>query len=279
MNTLRTAFLMGLLMALFLIIGFAIGGRTGMTIAFIIGLGTNFFGYWFSDKMVLRAYNAQPVTETEAPELWSMVANLAERAQLPMPKVYLLPSNQPNAFATGRNPDHAAVAVTQGIMQMLDRDELEGVIAHELAHIKHYDILTGTLAATIAGAITYIAQMARWIPFGYSGNSRDNRPNPIFIVIMSMTAPFAAMLIQMAISRSREFEADAGGAKICNNPLALAKALEKLEMGARSIPMNASPTSAHLFQISPFGGGNGFANLFSTHPSTAERIRRLEAMA
>ncbi|MGL5804359.1 MAG: M48 family metalloprotease, partial [Xenococcaceae cyanobacterium] len=192
--------------------------------------------------------------------------------------------NQPNAFATGRNPDNAAVAVTQGIMQMLDRDELEGVIAHELAHIKHYDILTGTIAATIAGAITYIAQMARWIPLG--SNSRDRGSNPIVILVMTMTAPFAAMLIQMAISRSqrlhgvqsREFGADAGGAKICGNPLALAKALEKLEMGARSIPMDASPTTAHLFQISPFSGG-GFANLFATHPPTTERIRRLEAMA
>lgn len=247
-----------------------------MTIAFILGIGTNFFGYWFSDKMILKAYRAQEVTETDVPELWGMVANLADRAQIPMPKVYIIPSNQPNAFATGRNPDHAAVAVTQGIMHLLDRDELEGVIAHELAHIKHYDILTGTLAATIAGAITYIAQLARWIPLGNS--SRDRDTNPIVILVMTMTAPFAAMLIQMAISRSREFEADAGGAKICGNPMGLAKALEKLEMGARSIPMDASPTTAHLFQVSPFSGG-GFANLFSTHPSTAERIRRLEAMA
>lgn len=276
MNPLRTTFLMGLLLVLLLLIGFAIGGRTGMTIAFIIGIGTNFFGYWFSDKMILKAYKAQEVTETEAPELWGMIANLADRAQLPMPKVYIIPANQPNAFATGRNPDNAAVAVTQGIMQMLDRDQLEGVIAHELAHIKHYDILTGTIAATIAGAITYIAQMARWIPLG--SNSRDRGSNPIVILVMTMTAPFAAMLIQMAISRAREFGADAGGAKICGNPLALAKALEKLEMGARSIPMDASPTTAHLFQISPFRGG-GFANLFATHPPTTERIRRLEAMA
>ncbi|MDM9383659.1 zinc metalloprotease HtpX [Chlorogloeopsis sp. ULAP01] len=277
MNILRTTFLMALLIVLFVLIGRVIGGQSGMTIAFILALGMNFFSYWFSDKMILKLYNAQEITQADAPQLWEVVTHLAKRAKLPMPRVYIIPSDQPNAFATGRDPKHAAVAVTTGILEILNWDELAGVLGHELAHVKHYDILTSTIAATIAGAITYLAQLAYWLPFG-RGDSRNG--NPFVGLLLLITAPIAAMLIQMAISRSREFEADAGGAKISGNPLALANALRKLDAGARAIPMdNATPATAHLFQISPFSGRNGMSNLFSTHPSTEERIRRLEAMA
>ncbi|MCS7081841.1 MAG: zinc metalloprotease HtpX [Bacteroidetes bacterium] len=277
-NVLRTTFLMALLIVLFVLVGQAVGGQTGMTIAFLMALGLNFFGYWFSDKIILYTYGAQPIRREDAPELWDMVERLARRAGLPMPKLYVIPSEQPNAFATGRNPKHAAVAVTNGIVRLLNRRELEGVIAHELAHIRHYDILTGTIAATIAGAITYLAQMAYWLPLGRS-EEREGA-NPLAGLLMLILAPLAAMLIQMAISRAREFAADAGGAEICGDPLALASALRKLEAGAQAIPMEASPATAHLFQVSPFGGmARGILSLFSTHPPTEERIRRLEAMA
>ncbi|BDA73946.1 putative heat shock protein (htpX) [Calothrix sp. PCC 7716] len=278
MNILRTTFLMALLIVLFVLAGQLIGGQSGMTIAFILALGMNFFSYWFSDKMVLKLYNAQEIKQDDAPQLWEVVAQLTQRAKLPMPRVYVIPSDQPNAFATGRNPKHAAVAITTGILEILDWEEIAGVLGHELAHVKHYDILTSTIAATIAGAITYLAQFAYWLPLGRS-DSRNG--NPFVALLLLITAPFAAMLIQMAISRSREFEADAGGAKVSGNPLALANALRKLEAGARKIPMdNATPATAHLFQVSPFSGArNGINNLFSTHPSTEERIRRLEAMA
>ncbi|HAX77660.1 MAG TPA: zinc metalloprotease HtpX [Cyanobacteria bacterium UBA11372] len=275
MNTLRTTFLMALLSVLFVLVGQAIGGQSGMTIAFVLALGMNFFSYWFSDKMILSLYSAQEIKQTDVPDLWETVAQLATRANLPMPRIYMIPLDQPNAFATGRDRKHAAVAVTTGILQMLNQQELEGVIAHELSHIKNYDMLTGTIAATIAGAITYLAQLAYWLPFG-----RGDRNGNVFVsLLMLITAPIAAMLIQMAISRSREFEADAGGAKISGNPLALANALRKLELGARAIPMDASPATAHMFQISPFSGRNGLMSLFSTHPSTHERIQRLKAMA
>ncbi len=276
-NLLRTTFLMALLIALFLLVGQLIGGQTGMTIAFLMALGLNFFGYWFSDKIILYTYGARPIRREEAPELWDMVERLAQRAGIPMPKLYVIPSEQPNAFATGRNPRHAAVAVTNGIVRMLNKRELEGVIAHELAHIRNYDILTGTIAATIAGAITYLAQMAYWLPLG---RSDERGGNVVAGLLMLILAPIAAPLIQMAISRAREFAADADGAKICGDPLALASALRKLEAGAQAMPMDASPATAHLFQVSPFGGmAGGIMSLFSTHPPTAERIRRLEAMA
>ncbi|MDZ4878070.1 MAG: Protease HtpX [Chroococcidiopsis cubana SAG 39.79] len=277
MNALRTTFLMVLLVVLFVLVGRVLGGQSGMAIALILALAMNFFSYWFSDKLILKLYNAREIQQADAPRLWEIVAHLASRARLPMPKVYIIPSEQPNAFATGRNPKHAAVAVTTGIIEILDWKELEGVIGHELAHIKHNDILTGTIAATIAGAITYLAQMAYWLPIGRS-DSRNG--NPFVALLLLITAPIAAALIQMAISRSREFEADAGGAKISGNPLALANALRKLEAGARATPMNnATPATAHLFQVSPFSGRQGISNLFSTHPLTVERIRRLEAMA
>lgn len=277
MNALRTTFLMALLVILFVLVGRVLGGQSGMTIAFILALAMNFFSYWFSDKLIVKLYKAQEIQQADAPQLWEIVAHLASRARLPMPRVYIIPSEQPNAFATGRNSKHAAVAVTTGIIEILDWKELEGVIGHELAHIKHNDILTGTIAATIAGAITYLAQMAYWLPIGRS-DSRNG--NPFVALLLLVTAPIAAGLIQMAISRSREFEADAGGATISGNPLALANALRKLEAGARATPMNnATPATAHLFQVSPFSGRHGISNLFSTHPSTVERIRRLEAMA
>ncbi|HMK60875.1 MAG TPA: zinc metalloprotease HtpX [Dissulfurispiraceae bacterium] len=277
MNTLKTMVLMVFLTVLLVAIGGAVGGRTGMTFALIMAFGMNFISYWFSDKIVLRMYNAQEVTESEAPELYGIVRGLAQKAGLPMPKVYIVDEDQPNAFATGRNPQHAAVAATSGIMRILSREELEGVLGHELAHVKHRDILISTVAATIAGAITYLAQMAQWAMIFGGGRRDDENSNPIASIAMMIVAPIAAMLVQMAISRSREFSADEGGAEIAGNPMFLANALKKLDRASHQIPMDANPATAHMFIVNPLTGG-GLMKLFSTHPPMEERIARLEAM-
>jgi len=278
MNTMKTFLLMGVLTLMLVFAGGLAGGKTGMTIALIMAFGMNFFSYWFSDKIVLKMYGAQPVTEAEAPELYGMVRRLAQRAQLPMPKVAIINEDQPNAFATGRNPEHGTVAVTTGIMRILSREELEGVLAHELAHIKNRDILVGTIAAAIAGAISYLAQMAQFaMIFGGGRHDDDDGGSPIGTIVMMIVGPIAAMLVQMAISRSREYGADAGGAEICGNPLYLANALNKLQMASQQIPMQANPATAHMFIVNPLSGG-ALMNLFSTHPPMEERIARLKAM-
>jgi len=276
MNTLKTASLMVGLTLVLVWAGAAFGGQSGMTIALILALAMNGFSYWFSDKLVLKMYKAQEVSESEAPELHSMVRRLSQRAELPMPKVYLINQDQPNAFATGRNPDHAAVAVTTGIMRILEREELEGVIGHELAHIKHRDILIGTVAATVAAAISYLAHMAQWAMI--FGGRDDDDGNPLVAIVMMIVAPIAAMLIQMAISRSREYVADSGGARITGNPRHLASALKKLHMASQKVPMKAEPATAHMFIVSPLSGGR-MTKLFSTHPPMEERVARLEGMA
>ncbi|MGB5105520.1 MAG: zinc metalloprotease HtpX [Candidatus Zixiibacteriota bacterium] len=279
MNTMKTTFLMALLMVLAVGIGYALGGNGGMMIAFVFALGMNFFSYWFSDKIVLKMYKAQEVTEAQQPRLHNMVRELAQRAQLPMPKVYIIPNPTPNAFATGRNPEHAAVAVTQGIMNLLTDNELRGVLGHELAHVKHRDILIGTIAAVFAGAISMLAHMAQWaMIFGGGRSSDDERGGGLGILVMAIVAPIAAMMIQMAISRSREYLADAGGAKFHGNPHDLASALRKLHTASQKIPMNASPATAHMFIVNPLFGRGGITSLFSTHPPMEERIKRLEAL-
>ena len=276
-NWLKTAILMAGILALFAAVGGAIGGAQGMVIAFLLGAGMNFFAYWFSDKMVLRMYNAQEVDAASSPYLYNMVKELAQRAQIPMPRVYLIDEAQPNAFATGRNPDHAAVAATTGILQLLSARELRGVMAHELSHVKHRDILISTISATVAGAISSLAQFGMLF-----GGSRDGeRANPIVSIVVMVLAPIAAMLIQMAISRAREFEADRGGAEISGDPNALADALAKIDAYARGIPMHtaeAHPETAQMMIMNPLSGG-GLRGLFSTHPATEERIGRLRAMA
>jgi heat shock protein HtpX len=279
MNTIKTVFLMTLMMVLLIAIGAMVGGQQGMIMAFGISLLMNFGSYWFSDKIVLMMYRAKEVTEAESPRLYSLVSRVASQAQLPIPRVYIIPGDTPNAFATGRNPQHAAVAATEGILKMLSDDELEGVIAHEFAHIKHRDILTGTIVATMVGTITFVARMAGWSMM-FAGGSRDRRDsNGVAELALMILAPIAAMLIQLAISRSREFAADAGAAQICGRPLSLANALQKLERGAKQIPMeNVSPSSAHLFIVSPLRGG-GIMKLFSTHPPIDERIERLNQIA
>jgi heat shock protein HtpX len=278
MNTLKTMVLLVTLTVLFIFIGALLGGRSGMTIALFIALAMNFFAYWFSDKIVLRMYGAREVSEAEAPELYSIVRTLSQKAGLPMPKVYIIDADQPNAFATGRNPRHGAVAVTTGIMRILDRNELAGVISHELAHIKNRDILVSTIAATIAGAISYLAQMAQWAMIFGGRRDDDEGGNPIAALVMMIVAPIAAMLVQLAISRTREYGADAGGARIVGNPLYLANALKKLHYASQRIPLEANPATSHMFIVNPLSGG-GFAKLFSTHPPIEERIARLEAMA
>ncbi len=279
MNKFRTFALMAGLTALFVVIGNALGGQTGMFIAFTLAIAMNFFSYWFSDKIVLKMYGAQQVSQSEAPELYNMVRTLATRASLPMPKVYIIPSEQPNAFATGRNPENAAVAVTEGIMRILNRDELAGVIGHELAHIKNRDILIGTIAATIAGAISMIANIAQFSMLFGGDRSEDEEGgmNPIAALVSIIVAPIAAMLIQMAISRAREYMADEDGARIAGNPRYLSNALRKLHNAAQQISMAATPATAHMFIVSPFSGG-GLASLFSTHPPMEKRVARLESM-
>jgi len=281
MNTIKTVGLMTFLMVLFVAIGGALGGRSGMIMAILFATIMNVGMYWFSDKLVLRMYKAQPVTESQAPELHAIVRILVQKAGMPMPRVYLIPDETPNAFATGRNPEHAVVAVTQGIMRILSREELSGVIAHELAHIKHRDMLTGTIVATIAGAISMLAQMAQWAMIFGGGrrDSDDEGGNPIVAIVMMIVAPIAAMLVQMAISRTREFEADKGGAQIAGHPSGLANALLKLEKGSQIIPMHdAKPATAHMFIVNPLTGG-GLMKLFSTHPPIEERVKRLNELA
>ena len=284
MNGFRTTILLAALTALVVWIGQMFGGTNGAVLALVIAGAMNFFSYWFSDKIVLRMYGAQEITQSDDPELFSIVRELTVRDGLPMPKVYIIPEETPNAFATGRNPEHAAVAVTHGIRRILDRRELAGVLGHELSHVKHRDILISSIAATLAGAISYLAQMAQWAAiFGGGSRDREEGGSNIFgLLFMMIVAPIAAMLIQMAVSRSREYSADEGGAKVSGDPLALASALRKLQMGAQNIPLQVSDatanSTAHMFIVNPLSGG-GIANLFSTHPPMEERIARLEAMA
>ncbi|WP_250511870.1 zinc metalloprotease HtpX [Caballeronia sp. INDeC2] len=277
-NWVKTAMLMAAITALFIVIGGVIGGSKGMMLALVIALGMNFFSYWFSDKMVLRMYNAQEVDETTAPQFYRMVRELATRAQLPMPRVYLINEDAPNAFATGRNPEHAAVAATTGILRVLSEREMRGVMAHELAHVKHRDILISTISATMAGAISALANFAMF----FGGRDDEGRPsNPIASILVAILAPIAGALIQMAISRAREFEADRGGAEISGDPQALASALEKIHAYATGVPFptaEANPATAQMMIMNPLSGG-GIANLFSTHPATEERVARLMEMA
>jgi heat shock protein HtpX len=275
MNIFKTMALMTGLTLVLLWAGNALGGQSGMTVALVFALIMNAFSYWFSDKIVLKMYKAREVSRADAPELYEMVRRLTNKAGLPMPRVYIINQPQPNAFATGRNPENAAIAVTTGIMAILSVNELEGVIAHELSHIKHRDILIGTVAATIAGAVSYLAHMAQWAMI--FGGSDDDDGNPFAAIVMMIVAPIAAMLIQMAISRSREYAADAGGAKIAGNPGHLANALRKLHSASQQIPLKAEPATAHMFIVNPLSG-RSMARLFSTHPPLEERIARLENM-
>jgi heat shock protein HtpX len=279
MNQVKTYVFLALLTVLFVLVGWALGGKNGATYALILAAMINFISYWFSDKIVLKMYRAREVTPGEAPELYETVGELTNTASLPMPKVYMIQSESPNAFATGRNPQHAAVAVTTGIMRLLSRDELKGVIGHELSHIKDRDILIGTVAATIAGAIAWIGTMARWgAVFGGFGDDEDSGGgNIIFVLLVTVLASLAAMLIQMAISRSREYLADREGALLCRDSRSSANALKKLDAAAKRIPLKANPSTAHLFIVNPLRG-KGLMNLFSTHPPIEERIRRLEEM-
>ena len=277
MNTLKTVFLMTVMMILFLLVGYYLGGSTGMTIAFIFALMMNFGSYWFSDRVVLSMYRAKEVTAESAPKFYTLVEKLSASANLPMPKVYIINDPTPNAFATGRNPEHSAVAATTGILKNLSNEELAGVISHELAHIKHRDMLTGTIAATLVGTITFVAQVAGWaLMFGRGSDDDDSGISGLLLLIL---APIAATLLQLAISRSREFAADAGGAEISGNSLGLASALRKISAGNEAKPLNnAGPATAHMFIISPLRGG-GVMKLFSTHPPIEERITRLERLA
>jgi heat shock protein HtpX len=275
-NWIKTSILMAGIVALFGAVGAMIGGRDGMLLALLFGGATNLWAYWFSDKMVLRMYKAREVDETSSPYLYNMVRELARRAGLPMPKVYLIEEDQPNAFATGRNPDNAAVAATTGIIRLLSERELRGVMAHELAHVKNRDILISTMSATVAGAISMLAQFGMF----FGGRDGENRPHPALAILVMILAPIAAMIIQMAISRTREFGADRGGAEISGDPLALAGALAKIEAYARGMPMEAAerhPETAQMMIMNPLSGG--MRGLFSTHPDTRERIARLQAMA
>jgi heat shock protein HtpX len=279
MNTFKSTLLLVVLMLFLIFVGDWVGGQNGMVVAFLISVAMNFTAYFFSDKIALKMYRAQPVTREELPRAYQVVERLAAKDGLPMPKIYVIPSESPNAFATGRNPQHASVAVTHGILSLLNDEELEGVLAHELGHVKNRDILTSSIAATLAGAITLIARMGYWTSFfgGYGGGGgrRDRNGGGIGALLMIILAPIAASLIQLAISRSREYEADATGAHTTGNPYALASALQKLDDYSRRIPMLASPSNAHLFIVAPLLGSGGFGNLFSTHPPIKERIKRL----
>ena len=279
-NLIKTGFLLVVLTCLLVLIGGAVGGRQGMAIAFLLALVMNFGSYWFSDKIVLSMYGAQPVDEAQAPVLYRIVRELAAKAHIPVPRIYIIQDDSPNAFATGRNPQHAAVAVTEGILRIMTEDELRGVLAHELSHVKNRDTLIMTIAATIAGAITYLAQMAQWAAI-FGGGRRDNEEggggSAIGTLLMAILAPIAAMLIQMAISRSREYEADATGARVAGRASGLEHALQKLDTASKQVPMEATPATAHLFIVNPLTSG-GLATLFSTHPPVEERIARLRAM-
>ncbi|MHB8791220.1 MAG: zinc metalloprotease HtpX [Desulfobulbaceae bacterium] len=278
MNTVKTFILMAALTALFMVGGQALAGQQGMTFALLMALGLNFFSYWFSDKLALAMNGARQVSPDEAPELHQLVGQLAQQAGLPKPRVYLVNNPTPNAFATGRNPQHAAVAVTSGLLQLLDRQELAGVLAHELGHVKNRDILIGSVAAVLAGAISYLATMAQWTMLFGGGRSRDNGGgNPLAMLVMIIVAPIAAAMIQMAISRGREYLADEAGARISGKPRSLASALEKLTASNRQLPMQVNPASAQMYIVNPLRGG-WLASLFSTHPPMEERIRRLLAM-
>ncbi len=278
-NTLKTTLLMTLMTVLLVFAGGAFGGTNGAMMAFVFSLVMNVGSYWFSDKIVLRMYSARAVSRAEAPMVHDIVDDLTRRGNMPMPKVYIINDASPNAFATGRNPQNAAVAVTAGILNLLNREELTGVLAHELAHIRHRDILIGTVAACIAGAISMLASIAQWgmLFGGRSSHREEGGTHPIAAIAMIILAPIAATLIQMAISRSREFQADAGGARLCGNPLWLASALRKLHAGSRRVPMSASPATAHMFIVSPLTGG-GLMSLFSTHPPMEQRVALLEGM-
>src|SRR6059058_3590295 len=278
-NVFKTGLLLAVLTVMLVLIGGAIGGRQGMLIAFFVAVAMNFVSYWFSDKMVLAAYGAQPIEEASAPRLYAIVHRLATRAGIPMPRVYMIPSETPNAFATGRNPEHAVVAVTEGIMRILDEEELEGVLAHELSHVKNRDVLISTVAATLAGAITYLAHMAQYAAMfgGRSSDDEERGGNPLGLILMAVLAPLAAMLVQLAVSRAREFQADATGARVAGRPLGLASALEKLERANEVAPMAANPSTAHLFIVNPLRG-DVLMRLFSTHPPIEERVARLRAM-
>ena len=281
-NLMKTGVLLAALTVLVVLIGGAIGGQNGMVMAFVLAMVMNFGSYWFSDRIVLAMYRAQPVEEAQAPALYRIVRTLATRAGIPMPRVYILPEETPNAFATGRNPKHAAVAVTEGIMRVMSEEELEGVLAHELSHVQNRDTLIMAIAATLAGAITYMAHMAQWAMI-FGGGRRDSDEDSggggiVGGLLMIVLAPLAATLIQLAVSRSREFQADASGARMAGQPWGLAKALEKLDMASKMAPMQATPATAHLFIVNPLTGG-GWTTLFSTHPPIAERVARLRAMS
>ena len=279
MNALKTGFLLAALTALLMLIGRMVGGPSGMIVAFGFALVMNAVSYWYSDKIVLAMYRAQPIGEADAPELHAVVGRLTREAGLPMPKLYVVPGEMPNAFATGRNPEHAAVAVTEGLMRILDRSEVEGVIAHELAHVRNRDILISTIAATLAGAIMLLENMARWgAMFGGIGRSDDDNGGAIGLLAAALVAPLAALVIQMAVSRSREYQADATGAQISGKPLGLANALVKLENASKYVPSQASPATAHMFIVNPLRGG-GIGSLFSTHPPIPERVNRLRTIA
>ncbi len=274
-NQIRTTILLAVMTALILWIGQLFGGRQGMIIALLIAAGMNFFSYWYSDKIVLRMYHAQEVSPQQAPELYEIIQTLSRNAGLPMPKLYIIPKEAPNAFATGRNPEHAVVAVTQGLLNIMDRDEVTGVLAHEMAHVKNRDILIGSIAATMAGAIMVLASMARWSAiFGGGSSDDEGGGGAIGLIAMSLLAPFAAMIIQMAISRSREYLADSTGSGFAGTPEGLARALDKLGRYSKKLPMNANPSTAHMFIVNPLSG-RSLMSLFSTHPPLEERIARL----
>ena len=283
MNRTKTMLLMAALTSLVVFIGYALGGQTGLVLALLVAGAMNFASYWWSDKIVLRMYGAQEISERDAPELFRLVSDLTSRADMPMPKVYIIPEDTPNAFATGRNPQHAAVAVTKGLLRMLDRRELAGVLAHELAHVKNRDTLVMTVAASIGGALSMLANMAMWSSlFGSSSDDDEESSGLMGGLLGIIVAPIAASLIQMAISRSREFLADEAGAQMTGDPLALASALRKIESWSQQLPMHSgNPAMAHLFIINPFGGmsASGLLRLFSTHPSTEDRVSRLETLA
>jgi heat shock protein HtpX len=277
-NWFRTTLLLGVLTALIVWIGYFFGGQQGMVIAFVLAMGMNFFSYWFSDKIVLSMYHAQEISPQDSPQIYDMVRQIAQRAELPMPRIYVIPEEAPNAFATGRNPEHAVLAVTSGLLELMDREEIMGVLAHEMAHIRNRDILIGSVAATLAGAVMILANMARWTAF--LGGSRDNEEGGggafgvVGMIVLSILAPIAAMLIQMAISRSREYHADETGAAFVGYPEGLANALRKLGAYSQRIPMQASPNTAHMFIVNPLSA-SGIAHLFSTHPPLEDRIARL----